>query len=96
MSTESQEYSNLPGDATGIGEAEGPTGEQRAEETRAALRRSEDLMQSTEDAHWEDLISRGRFPPGGRDDNSPMYDSVGVVNAFSRLFFGKHRRDLPW
>jgi hypothetical protein len=69
MSSERKEYSSLPDDATGkvegnagegkVGQAEGRVEDQRAEETRAAMRRSEALVQSMEDAQWEELMGGG-------------------------------------
>ena len=59
MNTGSKEYSNLQGDASGIGDGESRAEEHGPDEERAALRRSEALVQSLEDAHWEGLMGSG-------------------------------------
>lgn len=55
MTAESEEYGELPRDAAGIGQGEDRS-EKSGAEQRAAMRRSEALVQSMEDAHWEELM----------------------------------------
>jgi len=56
---ENQEYKKAPDDATGNGDSKGRADLSVAEERRAALRRSEAVVQSMEDCHWEELMGSG-------------------------------------